>query len=61
MYLPPPDVRPPNGEVLIAAGVSKEVNGLGLGTVGGILLLWSSREIKIWSVEGEIGRTPGIV
>jgi hypothetical protein len=61
LYMPPPDIQPPNGEVLIAAGVSKEVNGLGLGTVGGILLPWSSREIKIWSVEGEIGRIPVIV
>ena len=61
LYLPPSDIRPPNGEVLIAAGVSREVNGHGLGTVGGILLPWSSREIKTWSVEGEIGRTPSLV
>jgi hypothetical protein len=53
--LPAAKVDPPNSEVLIAAGVSKEVVGLGLGTIGGILLPWSSQEIATWSVEAEIG------
>ena len=61
LHLPPSDIQPLSGEVLIAAGVSRQVDGHGLGTIGGILLPWSSREIKTWSVESEIGRTTRLV
>ena len=61
LHLPPSDIQPWSGEVLIAAGVSRQVDGHGLGTVGGILLPWSSREIKTWSVESEIGRATRLV
>lgn len=48
--------NPPSGEVILATGVSGNVQGIGLGTVGGVLLPWSSTEIRIWSVESEIGK-----
>lgn len=51
------NISPPNDEVLIAAGTSGEVRGKCLGTVGGIMLPWSSSELHTWSVEAEIGET----
>ncbi|KAL8716475.1 MAG: hypothetical protein Q9225_006202 [Loekoesia sp. 1 TL-2023] len=51
---PAPNQEPPLGEVLIAAGISGPVQGTGLGTVGGIMLPWSSHETQAWSIEAEI-------
>jgi hypothetical protein len=55
LSLPPANVRPPNNEVFIAAGVSREAIGFGSGSVGKILLPWPSQEIEVWSVEAEMG------
>ena len=52
---PIPHLKPPSGKVIIVAGVSGPVHGTGLGTVGGVMLPWSSSEIQAWSIETEIG------
>lgn len=53
---PAPDQEPPTGQVFAAAGVSSAVNGKSLGTIGGIMLPWSSHETVAWSFEAEIGK-----
>ncbi|KAG8525537.1 uncharacterized protein KY384_009181 [Bacidia gigantensis] len=53
---PSQNLDPPDGTVLIAAGVSGQVLGNGLGTVGGVMLPWSSQETQAWSTETEIGK-----
>lgn len=53
---PVPNLEPPNGAIIIAAGVSGSVHGMGLGTVGGVMFPWSSEETQAWSTETEIGK-----
>lgn len=56
LAIPLPVHDPPTGEVFVAAGVSGPVRGVGLGTVGGIMLPWSRHETMAWSIEADIGK-----
>jgi hypothetical protein len=55
---PSPDQSPPSGQVLVATGVSGTITGLGLNAVSGVMLPWSTHEIRAWVLECEIGTVP---
>lgn len=54
---PPPLDQVPSSRLLVAAGVSGSVEGMGLGTIGGFYLPWSDEEISVWSMEADIGES----